>query len=97
MMEKLQEDVKTIKIQMVWIQAYLNSELGFKPKPDSPQIEGTVNKNHRELRKEYQDDISGNGKMGIKTKVAIMWYVHSVISALFGAFGMFLLNHFFRN
>jgi len=83
-------DEEKIKERLTWLESYLTAQLGYKAHPDS-NVKGEVKKRLDEI----DDILSGNGKMGLKTKVAIMWWVHGTVWALMGAGGMYVLTQFF--
>ncbi len=55
-----------------WMGSYLHTQLGFRNKPNIEDEDGAVWEKYDKL---YQE-IHGNGKMGIKTKVVLMWRIH---------------------
>lgn len=86
----MDENGKTIKAlfskydesaeQIKWIQSFLNSELGFRPTPAALVTEGEVYKKFKEINK----ILKGNGKMGVVTKVMLLWMGHRLSYLLLG-------------
>jgi len=55
-----------------WMGSYLHTQLGFRNKPSGEDLKGAV----WEKIDDVNNEIHGNGKMGIKTKVVLIWRLH---------------------
>ena len=86
----MDENGKTIKTlfkkfdeadeKIKWIESFLNSELGFRPTPAALVTDGEVYKKFKEINK----ILKGNGKMGMITKVMLLWMGHRLSYLLLG-------------
>ena len=69
----MEQRIKDLEEAAEWQGNYLHNQLGFVNKPDAEKIKGAIWKKMDDIK----GDIHGNGGMGIKTKVILMWRLHS--------------------
>jgi hypothetical protein len=84
------KDEKTVEQKVSKIESFLNSELSYKPDPNTPDTHGTL---WRRLSKVELAINGDTNNMGIQTKVRFMWWANYIIGFAAGnAFMFFVLK-----
>lgn len=85
------ETLQAVLKRLEWIEACLYSALGFKANPEMQDKDGNIDKKIKFL----EDDLRGNGKMGLKTKIMILWFALPILTSIIGfLLGMIIKGYF---
>jgi len=82
----------TLADDQKWRDAFLHTELGFQTDPDQKPVIGKV----YQAIKDNTDILKGNGNMGLRTKVVIMWWLHWPLGILVGSLISFIVQKAFK-
>lgn len=81
-LDKFNDTVKDLIDAKNWQSSFLQSKLGYKPTPDSPDVDGEIQEYFQEEIDKINTTLHGADSVyGVATKVDIMWKGHFPIWA----------------